>query len=170
MPLDIYIGLVFTAVAIMLLIRHRHSNAVKGIAVGIGLLLLTVLAVNFHLGYLLNYLNGRQLLYNNGFVSYFYFISPVIFILFSYYYTGKYCGKRWKKPSWEWGFWLTLPIIGFTVIWYMKAKASKYSDVSGVGGLILIALIITYFVLLLVSSYGGYVGAKSVQQEEEISE
>ncbi len=141
-----------------------------GIVIGIGLLLLNLLAVNFHIGYLHNYLNGRQLLYN-VFVSYPYYISLVIFILFSYYYTGKYCGKRWRKPSWEWGFWLTLPIIGFTVKWYMDVFSNpKYSNVSLAGNVILIALIITYFVLLLVSSYGGYVGAKSVQREEEISE
>ncbi len=141
-----------------------------GIVIGIGLLLLNLLAVNFHIGYLHNYLNGRQLLYN-AFVSYPYYISLVIFILFSYYYTGKYCGKRWKKPSWEWGFWLTLPIIGFIITEYIRMSTHVYGGSSQVmAGVMLTAYIITYFVLLLVSSYGGYVGAKSVQQEEEISE
>jgi len=116
------------------------------IAIGIGLLLLTALAAKLVS------------------IKYSFFYMIVLFILLTFFYTGKYCGKRWKKPSVEWGFWLTLPIIGFIIMEYIRIPSGSIT-----GGIMLAAYVISYFVLLLVSSYGAYVGAKSVQQEEEIS-
>lgn len=140
-----------------------------GIAIGTGLLLLNFSVVYNYMFNMNNYLYRLNLSQSIGpIVMRLYVLIMIVFLPFSYFYASKYCGKRWKKPSWEWGFWLTLPIIGFTVYYYLDVFINpKYNKVSLSGNFVLIALIIIYFVLFFVSSYGSYVSAKAIRQEEE---
>lgn len=140
-----------------------------GIVIGIVLLLIDLSIVYV---YMIIYGIINRLNIGSTFISplvMFFYISSLIGVLsFSYYYTGKYCGKRWRKPSWEWGFWLTLPIIGFAMIMYKQAidiQAKTGNESAIIAGMIVTAVVVAYFVLLLVSSYGGYVGAKAIRQK-----
>ncbi len=83
----------------------------------------------------------------------------ILNIIITYFLAALSCGKFWPENPKRWGFWLTVPY-GFAVTSLIIIQLIMGGHDIALGLFLSMILMFVYFILVLISSTGAYVGSR----------